>query len=123
MDLTNYPQDVQTLAGEARKLVRHSLARAKEGEDPAARSFAYTYGPGYKGVVCTLLLSKAGVKLGIVGGASLPDPHKLMRGEGRIHRHVPLQVTEDLHKPGIKELLQAASDACDKRLADALSMK
>ena len=116
MDLTAYPENVQTLARDARKLVRSWLPRAKEGEDTAARMFAYSYGPGYKGVVCTLLLSKTGVKLGIAGGASLPDPHKLLRGEGKVHRHVPLKSIADLQQPGVRELVAAASDACEERL-------
>ena len=112
MDLTAYPDKVQTLVGDARKLIRKWLPRAKEGEDIAARMFAYSYGPGYKGVICTLLLSKTGVKLGIAGGASLPDPHGLLRGEGKVHRHVPLKTIGDLQQPGVKELVMAASAAC-----------
>jgi hypothetical protein len=79
--------------------------------------FAYTYGPGYRGVVCTLILSKTGVKLGIAGGASLADPHKLLRGAGKVHRHVPLKAIEDLRQPGVKELVAAASAACIERLS------
>jgi len=116
VDLTAYPEKVQTLAREARKLVRAWLPRVKEGEDQAAHMFAYSYGPGYKGVVCTLMLSKTGVKLGIAFGASLPDRHKLLRGEGKVHRHVPLKTIEDLQQPGVRELVAAASDACEQRL-------
>jgi len=119
MDLTVYPENVQTLARSSRTLVRQWLPHAKEGEDSAARLFAYSYGPGYKGVICTLILSKTGVKLGIAGGASLPDPHKLLRGEGKVHRHVPLKAIEDLQQPGVKELVAAASAACHERLGNA----
>lgn len=118
MDLTAYPDKVQTLVGDARKLVRQWLPDAKEGEDSAARMFAYSCGPGYKGVICTLLLSKTGVKLGIAGGASLPDPHGLMRGEGKVHRHVPLKTIDDLRQPGVEELIAAANAACCERLGN-----
>ena len=116
MDLTAYPDKVQALARHARTVVRQWLPEAKEAEDSAAHMFAYSYGPGYKGVICTLLLSKTGVKLGIAGGASLPDPHKLLRGEGKVHRHVPLKTIDDLQQPGVKELVAAAGAACHARL-------
>ena len=119
MDFRSYPDNVQTLALHARKLLREWLPDAKETEDPSARMFAYAYGPGYRGVICTLILSKAGIKLGIVGGASFVDRHKLLRGEGKVHRHVPLKTVEDLQQQGVKELVAAASTACNQRLGRA----
>ena len=107
---------VETLAREARSVLREWLPEAEETKDEAARMFAYTYGAGYRGVVCTLLLSKSGVKIGIPWGASFPDGHKLLRGEGKVHRHVPLKVVEDLQQPGVKEMVAAASAACKQRL-------
>jgi hypothetical protein len=72
-------------------------------------------GPGYKGLVCTLLLSKTGVKIGIARGSELPDPKPLMQGSGKVHRHVQLQTIADLKQPGLKPLLKAALSAWKKR--------
>jgi len=119
MDLSAYPETVQKLALETRRIVRAWLPRASETEDTAARMFAYAYGPGYKGVVCTVMLSKSGVKLGIAWAALLPDPHKLRHGEGKVHRHVPLKAPADLRKAGLKELVAAAGAACRERLDKA----
>jgi hypothetical protein len=47
-------------------------------------------------MVCTLILSKSGVKLGLVGGAALSDPYGLLAGTGKVHRHVQLRAPEDL---------------------------
>ena len=116
MDLQAYPHNVQTLARQARELLRDWLPDAKETEDESPRMFAYGYGPGYRGMICTLIPSKAGVKLGIVCGASLPDPHGLLRGAGKIHRHLPLKTVDDLVQPGIKKLVLAAGAACTERL-------
>jgi hypothetical protein len=49
-----------------------------ETSDAQARLLGYSYGPGYKGTVATLILSKAGVKIGIPYGSSLPDPAHLL---------------------------------------------
>lgn len=114
--LRSYPEDVQILVRQARKTLREWLPDAGESVDESARMLAYRYGPGYKGMICTLLLSKSGVKLGLVGGAALADPHGLLAGTGTVHRHVQLQTVEDLQQPGLKQLVLAASAACHKRL-------
>jgi len=112
----SYPESVQTLAGDARRMLREWLPEAKEAEDVSARMIVYTYGPGYKGMICTLILSKSGIKLGIAGGASFPDPHNLLRGSGKVHRHVQLYASQDLKQPGLKRLVLAAGSACNARL-------
>jgi hypothetical protein len=114
--LRSYPQDVQILVREARKTLREWLPNAGEGVDASARMVAYSYGPGYKGMVCTLLLSKSGIKLGLVGGAALADPCGLLNGTGKVHRHVQLRTVRDLQQAGLKQLVLGASTACHKRL-------
>jgi hypothetical protein len=114
--LGSYPEDVQTLVLQARKTLRQWLPDAAESVDESARMLAYRYGPGYKGMVCTLLLSKSGIKLGLVGGAALADPRGLLAGTGKVHRHVQLRTVEDLQQAGLKQLVLGASAACRKRL-------
>jgi hypothetical protein len=114
--LRAYPEDVRVLTLQARKTLREWLPDAGESVDESARMLAYRYGPGYKGMVCTLLLSKSGVKLGLVGGAALADPRGLLAGTGKVHRHVQLRTVEDLQQPGLKQLVLGASAACHKRL-------
>ena len=114
--LRPYPEEVQILVRQARKTLLQWLPKATEGVDASARMLAYSYGPGYKGMVCTLLLSKSGVKLGLVGGAALPDPRGLLAGTGKVHRHVQLRTGRDLQQAGLKQLVLGASAACRKRL-------
>jgi hypothetical protein len=114
--LRSYPEDAQILVRQARKTLREWLPSAVESVDESARMLAYRYGPGYKGMVCTLLLSKSGIKLGLVGGATLADPRGLLAGSGKVHRHVQLRTVEDLQQAGVKQLVLGASEACRKRL-------
>jgi hypothetical protein len=114
--LRSYPEDVQTLVLQARKALGAWLPDAMESVDESARMLAYRFGPGYKGMVCTLLLSKSGVKLGLVGGAALADPRGLLGGSGKVHRHVQLRTAEDLQQAGLKQIVLGASAACRKRL-------
>jgi hypothetical protein len=121
--LRSYPEDVQILARQARKTLREWLPNAGEGVDESARMVGYSYGPGYKGMVCTLILSKSGVKLGLVGGAALADPRGLLAGTGKVHRHVQLRTVGDLQQAGLKQLVLGASAACRKRLDDVLEKR
>ena len=63
--LAPYPPDVREIALATRYLLAEVLPGAAETIDASAKLFGYGYGPGYKGCVCTLLLSKTGVKIGI----------------------------------------------------------
>lgn len=110
-----YPSDVQELAAGARQLIRQLLPEVEEGADPSAPVVGYSYGPGYSGMVCTLILSKSGVKLGLVRGAELADPRGLLEGSGKVHRYVQLRVPADLRKAGLSQLIKAAYTAWQRR--------
>jgi len=113
--LASYPAEVGDLVRAARLLLTEALPDAVETLDESAKVIGYGYGPGYKGVVCTLILSRIGVKVGIARGSELPDPKHLMQGSGKIHRHVVLQTIADLKRPGLKALLKAALSAWQAR--------
>jgi hypothetical protein len=113
--LAPYPPEVRDVALAAREFLAEALPGAAETLDSSAKLFAYGYGPGYKGLVCTLLLSRTGVKLGIARGSELPDPEQLLQGGGKVHRHVQLRRTADLKQPGLKQLLKAALTAWKKK--------
>jgi len=113
--VARYPAAVQETAAAARKLLKAHFPDVAETVDEAARLLAYSYGPGYKGLVCTLIMSQTGVKLGIFRGAELADPKGLMAGAGKVHRHVQLRSAGDSKKPGLRQLLKAALAAWRKR--------
>lgn len=109
--LARYPAPVQELAAHARDYVLRVLTGAEERVDEPARLLAYGLGPGYKGLVCTLILSKSGVKLGLNRGSELADPEGLLEGSGKVHRYVQLDSSADLERRGVARLLEAADEA------------
>jgi hypothetical protein len=111
----SYPADVQALAASARQLIRRLLPNVEEKADPTAPLIAYGYGAGYRGMVCTLILSKAGVKLGLVRGRELDDPHRLLGGSGKVHRYIALRKPADLRRPGVTELIKDTHAAWRER--------
>jgi hypothetical protein len=119
--LGSYPADVQALAASARQLIRRLLPNVAEKADTTAPVIAYGYGAGYRGMVCTLILSKSGVKLGLVRGGELADPHGLLGGSGKVHRHIALRKPADLRRPGVSDLVKATHAAWRKRTADVRS--
>ena len=113
--LSAYPQPVQETASAARRLLKAMLPGVAETVDESATLLGYSYGPGYKGVLFTLIMSQTGVKLGIFRGAELPDPKHLMAGAGKLHRHVQLRNGDDIKLPGLDQLLKTAISAWRKR--------
>ncbi len=113
--LETYPLDVRDLALEARKMIGSIVPNLQEMVDGSAKIIGYGFGPGYADLICTIILSKRGVKLGIARSAVLPDPHGLLEGTGKVHRYIALTKPSDLRKPGIKQLVKAAVAAWKKR--------
>ncbi len=115
--LALYPPGVRDIALAARELVVETVPDSTETVDRSVRVIGYGYGRGYKDTICTLLLSKTGVKVGIARGSELPDPAQLLQGDGKVHRHVQLRSVADVANPGLKDLLEAALAAWRLRSA------
>lgn len=103
--LAGFDPPVAAIARSARELVLDVLPDALETLEGG--DLGYGVGPGYKGLVFVVTPMKAAAKIGIVGGASLPDPAGLLRGTGRVHRHVRLESEADVRRPELRELMEA----------------
>ena len=115
--LAPYPRDVQSLAKATREVMLDGLPDAKESADATGPYIHYSYAPGYKGVVGYITVNQTGVKLGLVGGARLADPKKLLRGTGKSGRHFVVKTPDDLSTPGLRQLIRAALAAWKKERA------
>lgn len=106
-----YEPEIQRLIQAARSTLHIAFPSVTENPDLGAHLLGYSYGPGYKGTVATLILSKKGVKIGIPYGFSLPDPAHLLAGEGKVHRHVAIKHTAELKTRELRTLLEGALKA------------
>jgi hypothetical protein len=104
--IEQYDPEIQKLINAARSALSLAFPGSSETADSKARLLGYSYGPGYKGTVATLILSKTGVKIGIPYGASLEDPMHLLAGAGKVHRHVAIKESAELKAPALKALLK-----------------
>jgi hypothetical protein len=66
-------------------------------------------------MVCTLILSKTGVKIGLVRGSELDDPRGLLAGSGKVHRYIQMKSAADLRRPGVSALIKATYAAWRER--------
>jgi hypothetical protein len=113
--LARYPPEVRELAVAVRGLVLALRPDLEETLDEKAGLVGYGSGPGFKGLIFTLILSQGGVKLGLSPGAELADPHGLLGGRGKVHRHLAFQTSSDLDRPGLATLLEEAFRAWQAR--------
>lgn len=115
--LAAYDPAVGKLAQATREFLLKNIPAAKEELDIPAKLISFNLGPGYKGVVCTIILSQKGIKLAFFKGTELPDPENLLEGTGKVHRYVVIGDEKMLRSKALKNLLAAAIKACKGRLS------
>jgi hypothetical protein len=107
--LLRYREVVQRLALAARKLILEEAPEAREFVYEVytiADHFAFTERPSDAFVFTTTHANW--VNLGFNFGSLLPDHYGLLRGEGKLIRHVRMARAADLDGPGVRELVRAA---------------
>jgi hypothetical protein len=77
-------------------------------ETAEGKELGYGLDSGYKGLVFAISIKKNGVNLGVAQGATLDDPACLLRGTGKVHRHVEILDSAVLSDPALKDLLARA---------------
>jgi hypothetical protein len=113
--VNQYVPATRVLIAAARRAMKAAFPKVLETADAKAKLIAYSYGPGYKGVVATLILSRTELKIGIPFGAMLADPTGILKGAGKVHRHVTVASLSDLERPDLSELLKANLSAWRRR--------
>lgn len=97
------------LAQEARDLILRLHPASVMTARPGDRAVTFGFGPrkmtdGY----VYLMPQRTSVNLGFYQGALLPDPSRLLRGTGKVLRHVKLREPAELAQPELAGLVAAA---------------
>jgi hypothetical protein len=114
--LFTYSNDVYNKAIQLRSLIINTLPNVIEQLDLSAKMVAYCYGRKYAEMICTIIPSKKGLKLGFYKGTEINDPHQLLKGTGKLSRYVEIKSEEQINSPAIKQLLQDALAAYKQRV-------
>lgn len=111
-----YHTEMQEILKEMRVKIFALMPGAIEELDTKANMLAYQLQPGYMGTVFTLMPVKTHITVGFYNGATLPDPHGLLTGAGKVHKHVKLRSLDQLNSAEFTQLLRSAVQAAQERL-------
>lgn len=113
--LSHYDDQVSANALKISDILLKNLPNVTEQLDVPAKMIAYCYGQKYAELVCTIIPSRKGLKLGFYKGIDLPDPNHLLKGNGKISRYVEIKVAEDVESPALKALIKTAFETYKAR--------
>ena len=103
--LAQYEQQVATNVLKTRKVLFANLPGIMEQIDEKAKMIAYCYGQKYVELICVLIPSEKGLKLGFNRGNELPDPYGMLQGKAKISRYIEIKTEEQINSTGVKALL------------------
>ena len=113
--ISKFSVETATLATQLRQFIKKELKGISEIPDNKLSIIGYGFGTGYKDLICTMLISKSGVKLGLSHGADLPDPQGLLEGKGRVHKYIQIENEGILKNAALREMMNEALSAYKKR--------
>jgi hypothetical protein len=61
-----------------------------------------------KDMFCYITTSSGHINLGFPRGATLPDPNRVLEGEGKSMRHIKFRSLSDLERPFVRRYIRAA---------------
>lgn len=106
--LAQYDEQVFTNALKLRAIILAGLPDITEQLDLPAKMIAYCYGQKYSELICVIIPSKKGLKLGFNRGVELQDPDKLLKGSGKVSRYLEFKAGEVISIADIKLFLKDA---------------
>ena len=115
--LSQYDDQVLGKALKLREVLFTNLPDINEQIDIPAKMIAYCYGQKYSEMICTIIPSRKGLKLGFYKGADLPDPDRLLEGTGKISRYVAIKSMEQIESSSLKHLIKNALAAYQHRVS------
>lgn len=114
--LSQYDEQVYNNALKLREVLLIKLPGIIEQLDLPAKMIAYCYGQKYIDMICTIIPSKKGLKLGFYKGADLPDPDHILEGTAKLSRYVEIKSDKQIHSAAIKQLIEKALLAYGERM-------
>jgi hypothetical protein len=115
--LSQYDDQVIDHVFKLREILLENLPGIIEQIDIPAKMIAYCYGEKYSDMICTVIPSKKGLKLGFYKGNELPDPNQLLQGSGKISRYIQINSADQIKSADLKKILLSALIAYQQRSA------
>ena len=111
--LSRYTPEIRALAEGALAKMRARLPGAVQIVYDNYNALVVGFGPSERAseAAFSIVLYPKTVRLFFLRGVDLPDPKKLLEGEGSTVRSIVLQNADDLDKPPVRALMKAALKA------------
>jgi hypothetical protein len=111
--LSRYTPEIRSLAEGALAKMRARLPGAVQIVYDNYNALVIGFGPSERAseAAFSIALYPKTVRLFFLGGVDLPDPKKLLEGEGSVVRSIVLESPDDLEKPAVRALMKAALKA------------
>jgi hypothetical protein len=106
--LSHYDDEVFTNALKLREIIFKNLPGIIEQIDLPAKMIAYCYGQKYAELICVIIPSRKGLKLGFNRGTQLPDPDNLLEGTGKISRYIVIKSNVQIKSKSLRKLIESA---------------
>lgn len=106
--LGSYPVTVRNAFLEAREQIRYLYPEIREELDLPAKMLAFTYGNGYKDMICVLIPSQKFLRVGFPAGYLLQDHLQLLEGDGKKSRSLLITRWQKRERKYFSELLEQA---------------
>ncbi len=108
--IARFEPNTQKLIRSVRKVLRKRFPTANELVYDYRKNFVIGYSPEEYGsaAIVAMTADVGGIRLIFNQGPSLPDPHKLLLGDGGQTRFIPVESAKVLQRPEVESLMTAA---------------
>jgi hypothetical protein len=106
-----YDQHISDLALALREVILEEAPYASESiYQVYTVAIWFGFSGKMKDMFCYIATNTAHVNLGFPRGSSLPDPNRVLEGEGKTMRHIKLRSRRDLERPFVRRYIQVAME-------------
>ena len=109
--LKAYDRHILDLALALREMI---LEEAPDASESIYQVYTLAIWFGFSGkmkdMFCYIATNAGHVNLGFPRGASLPDPNRVLEGEGKAMRHIKFRSQSDMERPFVRRYIQAAME-------------
>jgi hypothetical protein len=107
--LEAYDRPISNLALALREII---VEEAPDASESIYQVYTVAIWFGFSGkmkdMFCYIATNAKHVNLGFPRGAALPDPNRVLEGEGKTMRHIKFASERDLERPFVRRYIQAA---------------
>jgi hypothetical protein len=111
--LADHTPPIRLMVERLRSIIQQSVPEAIESAHPVWHSISYKH--PRSGYFCGIFPHEDRINLAFEFGVLLPDPYKVLDGNGKQVRYMRIKNEGDIHEPALKALLQAAIDLPEGR--------